>query len=431
MLPATLIKKKRNGGQLHREEIEAFFTGYLKGQVTDYQMSAFLMAVFFQGLSEEETLALTQIMWQSGKTLEFRRDRFSFFVDKHSTGGGGDKTSLILAPIVASLGYGVPMISGRALGHTGGTLDKLESIPGFRTRLSLEEFKAQVENLGCALIGQTEELAPLDRRLYALRDVTATVESIPLICASILSKKLAEGADGLVFDVKWGSGAFMKEYDQAKQLAQGLVGIAKGAGKRVRALLTDMNQPLGTFAGNSLEIKECVEILQGSRQYTDTRKLSLHLAAHMIQLAEPQLDFEECLRRCEASLENGKAMEMFEKVCLAQGGRLEALPLPKQSLPLLAPHSGQIVAMDTEAIGWIGVSLGMGRKTLEDKIQPTAGFEFHKKVGDLVEKGEPIVTLWGEDSFELEQYLKALQQTISVEEASSVTTYQLITQIID
>jgi pyrimidine-nucleoside phosphorylase len=406
-LPAEIIKKKRNGSVLSSEEIQQLIQKYTVGEIPDYQMSAWLMAVYFKGLNKEETHALTQAMLHSGRIMQFPKTP-EFKVDKHSTGGIGDKTSLILGPVVASLGIPVPMISGRGLGHTGGTLDKLESIPGFNTQLDLIEFEKMILENRISFIGQTLDICPADKKIYALRDVTATVESRPLICASIMSKKLAEGADGLVLDVKWGSGAFMKSFADAEALALDLQAIAKMAGKKCTAFITDMNQPLGRFAGNSLEIFECVEIMQGKKcltaegvdLYHDTRHLSLALSAHMVLLAGAAADYKSAYQLCENQIHNGKAFRKFEEMVHRQGGRLSELPKAKNTIVVQAESSGFVSEYNAELIGLAGIQLRAGRMKKEDSIEPTAGFEFHKKIADPIQKGEALFTIYG-DNFSL------------------------------
>lgn len=397
-VPAELIKKKRNGGVLTTAEIKSLIQGSTDGSLPDYQMAAFLMAVYFKGMNREETLTLTECMLHSGVVADFSKDP-GFRVDKHSTGGVGDKTSLILGPIVASCGVKVPMISGRGLGHTGGTLDKLESIPGFNVHLDLSRFEKQVRENGICFIGQTPEICPADRKIYALRDVTATVESLPLICASILSKKLAEGIDGLVLDVKYGNGAFMKTLGEAEHLAKLLMEVTKLHGKRVAALLTNMNQPLGRYAGNALEVRECVDILKGQRDplCEDTRHLSLILSAWMLKLAESSLEFEAALRKAEEALTSGRAMEKFEELCSLQGGRLRSLPAASGRDEVRAEKSGFISELDTEGIGYSCILLRAGRLHADDTLDHTAGIEFHKKIGDAVAEGETIFTVHGDD----------------------------------
>lgn len=402
--PAEIIKAKRNGRELSNDEINFLIKAYTSGELPDYQMSAWLMAVYFQGLSDRETLTLTQSMLNSGRIMKFPRTP-EFKVDKHSTGGIGDKTSLILGPVVASLGVPVPMISGRGLGHTGGTLDKLESIPGFNTQLSLDVFEKMIFENKISFIGQTPDICPADKQMYALRDVTATVESRPLICASIMSKKLAEGADGLVLDVKWGTGAFMKSLPDAEQLAISLQNIAKGAGRKCTALVTDMNQPLGRFAGNSLEVFECLEIMSNKKYlgpdgydlYSDTRHLSLALSAHMILLANKAPDYASAYALCEKQLESGAALEKFKEMVLVQGGQLDALPVTKNKFIMKAPQSGFIGSFNAEQVGLACIALKAGRLKKEDPIEPTSGVEFYKKIGDPIKQGEPLFAIYGSD----------------------------------
>jgi pyrimidine-nucleoside phosphorylase len=389
----------------------------LTNKIADYQMSALLMAINFRGMSESETLALTEAMLYSGEVIKFN-ETDHFYVDKHSTGGIGDKTSLILAPIVASLGIPVPMISGRGLGHTGGTLDKLESIPGFNTQLSLVEFKKMIKEIHVSLIGQTPTLCPADKKIYALRDVTGTVESLPLICASIMSKKLAEGINGLVLDVKFGSGAFMKSLSDARKLAHGLMSIAKGANKKVTALLTNMNQPLGTFAGNSLEVQECVDILSNASSsgypfHKETRELSLALSAHMVMMAKNG-SYVSALSDCEKSLASGRAMEKFEQICQIQGGHLKLLPKPTHKLEVKSQSSGFVNSFALEKIGWLNVEIGAGRKLVTDKIVPTAGMEFHVKIGSQVKVGDPLFTIYGEDLKKISAIQAPLLDTVQI-----------------
>lgn len=403
-LPAEIIKKKRNGHVLTSLEIQEFIQQYTDGRLPDYQMSALLMAIYFKGMTSEETVALTKAMLHSGVTVNLNHIQ-GFKVDKHSTGGVGDKTSLILGPIVAAAGVPVPMISGRGLGHTGGTLDKLESIPGFSTQKNLDEFVELVEKHLICFIGQTKEICPADKKIYALRDVTATVESLPLICASIMSKKLAEGIDGLVLDVKFGSGAFMKTAQDAEELARALMNIATGYGKSVTALLTSMNQPLGRFAGNSLEVKECLEILEGKKfisasgrdLYAETRDLSLRLSAEMLLMAKAGRNYEECLAIATETLESGKALKKFKELCEIHGGRLSEMKDPSHAVPVLADTDGFVQSFATESIGVVGILIRAGRAQVSDIIEPTAGIEFHVKIGDRVSRGDQLFTLYGAD----------------------------------
>ena len=414
-LPSEIIKKKRNRLELTEVEIQEFIKKYTSGEIPDYQMSALLMAIYFNGLSLQETLALTQAMLHSGRVMTFPRSP-EFKVDKHSTGGIGDKTSLILGPIVASLGIPVPMISGRGLGHTGGTLDKLESIPGFNTQLGLDEFEDMVFKNKISFIGQTLDICPADKKIYALRDVTATVESRPLICASIMSKKLAEGADGLVLDVKWGSGAFMKSFADAEALARDLQNIAKGAGKKCTALITDMNQPLGRYAGNSLEVFECVEIMKNQQHefYVDTRELSVALSAHMVLLAGRCKSYSEAYKLCDDQLVNGQALKKFEEMVERQGGKLSDLPVAKNSLVVKAEKSGFIASFNAETIGLAGISIKAGRAVKEDFIEPTAGIEFHKKIGQSVNSGDVLFTLYGKDPSLFPSAQKLLLESVQI-----------------
>lgn len=420
-LPAEIIKKKRNGSALSTDEINQFILGYARGEIPDYQMAALLMAIFFRSMNKEETLALTKSMLLSGEVVDFSSVP-GFKVDKHSTGGVGDKTSLILGPIVAAAGAPVPMISGRGLGHTGGTLDKLESIPGFNTQKSLEEFVDLVHKHLICFIGQTKEICPADKKIYALRDVTATVESLPLICASIMSKKLAEGIDGLVLDVKYGTGAFMKTPELAEELAVNLMSIAQGYGKKVTALLTNMNQPLGRFAGNSLEVDECVAIMKnekhfgyhGDDMYEDTRELSLQLSAHMLLLAGIGSNAQEAYLVAKETLESGRAYAKFEELCHIHGGDLKNVPRPRHSIVISSETEGYVHGFNTEKIGVTGIMIKAGRAQTTDIIAPTAGIEFHSKVGNYVRAGDPLFTLYGDDPSLLESAVSELKSAISI-----------------
>jgi pyrimidine-nucleoside phosphorylase len=401
MIPTEVIKSKRNQNSLSQKEIFDFIDGYTNGNIPDYQMSAWLMAVFLNGMNTEETIHLTQAMLDSGKKMDFSS---IFPVDKHSTGGVGDKTSLILAPIVAACGVPVPMMSGRGLGHTGGTLDKLESIPGFQVNLDLKAFHDMVKNHGLCFVGQTEEICPADKKIYALRDVTATVESLPLICASIMSKKIAEGIKGLVLDVKVGSGAFMKTKEDAEALAQGLLSIAKGHNIKAKALLTDMSQPLGRFVGNSLEVHECLSLLRSeplvgydSYSYADTLELSLQLASQMVAIGL-SIDLEEAQQRTRKVLDNGQAYEVFAQTCARQGGKIDRLPPLGPSLSVKASETGYLQSYNGEQIGLAGIEVNAGRKKSSDPIDPCSGFFIHKKLGDLVKAGDPIFEVFPGDA---------------------------------
>lgn len=419
-LPAEIIKKKRNRVALSEEEIQFFIRAYTDGKIPDYQMSALLMAIYLNSMTEPETLALTRAMLNSGSVVDLSLIS-GFKVDKHSTGGVGDKTSLILGPIVAAAGLRVPMISGRGLGHTGGTLDKLESIPGFNTQLSLEQFSAAIAAHNICFIGQTKDICPADKKIYALRDVTATIESLPLICASIMSKKLAEGIDGLVLDVKVGSGAFMKTLAQAEELSLSLMAIARGAGKKVATLITNMDQPLGRFAGNALEVQECVAIMKGEKIAEDTRELSLRLSAMMVWQGGLASSESEAYNLCEHILSSGKAFEKFEELCKIHGGVLKNLPRSQESVVVSSGTSGYVSEMKTEAIGIVGIKIKAGRAQVSDVIEPTAGIEFHKKVGESISAGEPLFTLWGANKSLLESVQQELLEatTISLQKPMS------------
>ncbi len=392
-----LIRKKRDGQELTREEIHFLISGYTSGAVPDYQVSAWLMAVVLKGMTRDELAALTEAMLHSGQILDLSALP-GCKVDKHSTGGVGDKTSLVIAPIVAAAGLKVPMISGRGLGHTGGTLDKLEAIPRFNVNLSLEEFHRVLSTCGCALIGQTAEIAPADKKMYALRDVTGTVESPYLICASIMSKKLAEGIDALVLDVKTGSGAFMKNEEDAVHLAQLMVETGNRMGKRVAALITDMDQPLGQYVGNALEVKEALHVLYG-RGPADLRDLCLELSAWMLFAGERVATLDEGRALASEMIRKTKAREKFREIIALQGGDTTVvddptrLPHARKMLPVASRTAGYVTAMNCELIGTASSVLGGGREKKEDAIDPAVGLVLHKKIGDHVAAGEPLCTL--------------------------------------
>ena len=392
-----LIHRKREGGALTGAELEWLIRGFTAGEIPDAQLAAFCMAVFFRGMTAEESLALTEAMLHSGEVLDLSGIPGAK-VDKHSTGGVGDKVSLPLAPLAAACGVKVPMVSGRGLGHTGGTLDKLEAIPRFRVDLPVERFVALVRDVGVGLIGQTARIAPADRKLYALRDVTATVESIPLIAASIMSKKLAEGIDGLVLDVKVGRGAFMKTPAEARRLAEALLGIGRGAGKRVTALLTAMDQPLGLAIGNALEVVESIELLRGGGP-ADLRELTVALTAEMLLLARLAPDLAGARRAVEAAIADGRGLAKLRQVVAAQGGDPRIvddpgrLPRAASLLPVASPADGVVEAIDGEALGLAAMALGSGRARVEDRIDPAVGLVLFKKVGDRVARGEPLLTV--------------------------------------
>ncbi|MBS1839534.1 MAG: thymidine phosphorylase [Acidobacteria bacterium] len=397
MRAVDLIRKKRDSGEHSREEIEFLISGYTRGEIPDYQLSAWLMAAWIRGLNRSELASLTEAMLYSGEVVNLS-DLPGKKVDKHSTGGVGDKTSLILAPIVAAGGLNVPMISGRGLGHTGGTLDKLESIPGFNTALTLKEFRRVLGECGMALIGQTAEIAPADKKIYALRDATSTVENIGLICASIMSKKLAEGIDALVLDVKTGSGAFMRNEDDAVKLAEVMVDTAKRMGKKAVALITDMDQPLGKFAGHSNEVIESIEVLKG-RGPKDLRDLSLDLSAWMFFLGERTPSVEEGRRLAETMVASGQALEKFRVGVGLQGGDesviddYSILPSARSRVDIGSSASGFLAATNCMEFGIALAMLGGGREKKEDKVDHGVGLEFHKRIGDRVEKDEPLVTI--------------------------------------
>jgi len=397
MTAREIILKKRDGKSLTESESNFFIHAYLRGEIADYQMSALLMAIYFQGMSFDETVTLTRIMRDSGEVVDFSHLP-GLKVDKHSAGGVGDKVSLILAPLVAAAGVYVPMISGRSLGHTGGTLDKLESIPGFKTRLPLSRFKKQVEEIGACLIGQTDEICPADRRIYAMRDATATVQSIPLICGSILSKKLAEGSNALVLDVKVGNGAIFKDAETAEELATHLIRTATAFNLNTVALLTDMSQPLGVAAGNWVEVCESIDVLQG-RGPEDTRKVTLALGAIMLQLAGKTQNLRSGMTQLGALLDDGTAWKKFLEIVRAQEGDTaflenpEKYPVPKHRVEVQAEREGFIAAINAREIGRLSMLLGAGRKTVDDMVDYTAGMFIHKKIGARVQKGEPLMTL--------------------------------------
>jgi len=399
MRAVDIIRKKRDAAELSPEEIAFLIDGATHDTIPDYQLSAFLMAVLWRGMTRAELAALTEAMLHSGVVLDLS-SLPAAKVDKHSTGGVGDKTSLILAPIVASPdSHGrrlyVPMISGRGLGHTGGTLDKLESIPGFDVNLSLDEFRRVLEKCGCALIGQTPEIAPADKKLYALRDVTATVESPYLICASIMSKKMAEGIDALILDVKTGDGAFMKKQPDAESLAELMVETGTRMGKKIVALITDMNQPLGRKIGNALEVEECIEILHG-RGPADLRDLSLELSAWMFLLGGRSQSLAEGRQLASEMIASGRARDTFREIIRAQGGDPRVvdnpglLPRARNETKIRAPRVGYVSAIRTEQTGVAGMLLGGGREKKEDAVDPAVGLVLEKKVGDRVESGDTL-----------------------------------------
>lgn len=402
MRAVDVIMKKRDGAELSREEIASLIDGYVSGSIPDYQVSAWTMAVFFKGMSARETADLTDVMLRSGKVMDLS-GMAGPFVDKHSTGGVGDKVSLVLAPMVAACGIKVPMMSGRALGHTGGTLDKLEAIPGYRTSLSEAEFREFIGRDGFAMTGQTSETVPADKKLYALRDVTATVESIPLITASILSKKAAEGAEALVFDVKSGPGAFMKTAEDAEALAQSLVSTGTAMGKRVVGVITDMTEPLGLKVGNFFEVEESLDCLEGAGP-DDLMEVTYRLGAWMLVAGGAAMTLQEGERRCRDAIRLGIARDLFLANVRSQGGRVDRLFelrgrwKARDSYEILAPASGFIAGIDAYKIGLAGVYLGVGRNRTTDPVFPDVGFVFKKKAGHEVTAGEHICTIYGKDA---------------------------------
>jgi pyrimidine-nucleoside phosphorylase/thymidine phosphorylase len=392
-----VIRKKRDGGELSRDEIDYLVNSYTRGDIPDYQVSAWLMAVVLRGMTRAETASLTDAMLHSGEVLNLS-SLAARKVDKHSTGGVGDKTSLVLAPLAAAAGVAVPMISGRGLGHTGGTLDKLEAIPGFNVNLPVAQFRRVLEACGCAMIGQTAEIAPADRKLYALRDVTGTVESPYLICASIMSKKLAEGIDALVLDVKTGSGAFMKGEKDAVFLAELMVETGERMGKKVVALITDMDQPLGRMIGNALEVVEVVEVLRGEGP-EDLRQLCIELAGWMLHLGGVADEVEDGKTQSEKLIASGKGLDRFRQMVELQGGDprvvddAKKLPQARHTTIVSSPKNGYLASLQCEQVGTACVILGGGRERKEDSVDPAVGIVLHKKVGDAVSVGETLATI--------------------------------------
>jgi pyrimidine-nucleoside phosphorylase len=411
-----LIKKKRENKTLSKEEIIYLINNYTKGKIPDYQFSAFLMATYFNGMSVEETAALTEAMLYSGIVINLDAIPGAK-VDKHSTGGVGDKTSLILAPIVAAAGVNVPMISGRGLGHTGGTLDKLEAIPGFRTDLNLTQYKNVIKKCGAVLIGQTKNIAPADKLIYALRDVTSTVESIPLITGSIMSKKLAEGIDGLVLDIKTGSGAFMKELKDAKALAKSLIDTAKAFDKKVIGIITDMNQPLGNYIGNWLEVVESVEALKG-KDIPDLMTVTYKLSGAMIYLGGKASSIDEGVSISKEMIKNGKAFDKFIEMVKLQKGDTSVLtnlfkyPKSKYSEEIVASKSGYLKEVDNYEIGMSALQLGAGRLTKDDIIEPKAGIIFNIKIGDKIQKGDVIAKLFTDKKKEIDSVKNRIEKAL-------------------
>jgi pyrimidine-nucleoside phosphorylase len=434
MRPLDLIRKKRDGGELSSDEIQFLVSAYTHDEIPDYQMAAWLMAVLIRGMNGPELSALTGAMLHSGEVLDLC-DIPGAKVDKHSTGGVGDKTSLIIAPVVAAGGVIVPMISGRGLGHTGGTLDKLQSIPGFNINLSLGEFRRILKACGCGLIGQTAEIAPADKKLYALRDVTATVESPNLICASIMSKKLAEGIDGLVLDVKTGSGAFMKTEKDSVHLAELMVETGERMGKKMVALITDMDQPLGLKIGNALEVEECIETMKGGGP-ADLREVSVELAAWMFYLAEKTQSVDQGRQLASQLIANGSALRKFREIISQQGGDPgviddpQRLPRARRQSPFPSSTSGFIDNIQCEQVGIASLVLGGGREKKEDVIDPAVGLVLHKKVGDPIREGEPLCTIHYNSDAHLADARNLLQQAYRIAGQPPATKRPLIHRII-
>jgi pyrimidine-nucleoside phosphorylase len=434
MRPLDLIRKKRDGGELSSDEIGFLVHSYTHDEIPDYQMAAWLMAVLIRGMGGSELSALTSAMLHSGEVLDLS-DLPGAKIDKHSTGGVGDKTSLIIAPVVAAGGVTVPMISGRGLGHTGGTLDKLQSIPGFNINLSLSEFRRVLKACGCGLIGQTAEIAPADKKLYALRDVTATVESPNLICASIMSKKLAEGIDGLVLDVKTGSGAFMKTEKDSVHLAELMVETGERMGKKMVALITDMDQPLGLKVGNALEVEECIEVMQGAGP-ADLREVSVELAAWMFYLAGRTPGVDQGRQLASDLIANGSALKKFREIITQQGGDPgviddpRRLPQRRHRSPLPSPSSGFVSSIQCEQVGIASLVLGGGREKKEDIIDPAVGLLLHKKVGDPVREGETLCTIYYNSDARLAEARSLLQQAYRLAEKPPDARQPLIHRVI-
>ena len=430
MIPAEIIQRKRDGKALTVDELRFFIRGYTDGTLPDYQMSALLMAIFFKGMDYREISVLTELMLTSGERMDFSHLK-AYRADKHSTGGVGDKVSIILGPLLAAAGLAIPMISGRGLGHTGGTLDKLETIPGFRTGLSLDEFRQAVETIGIAMIGQTADICPADKKIYALRDVTGTVQSIPLICGSIMSKKIAEGIQGLVLDIKTGNGAFMKTAEQARKLADHLVRIGQDFGVKTDPVFTSMNQPLGRFAGLWCEMLESFDCLRGHGP-ADTMEVTYILGSKLLLQAGLATDEAEAIELQQKLIIDGSAYAKFREMIHNQAGDgtilddPTTLHQPAYRQDFFAPASGYIQAMDTYRIGLATVSLGCGRLKTNDSVDPTAGMEFLRKIGDEVSAGQVLIHCFNSDSGKLQEALSLLPGTITI--GPDPATHQLILQ---
>lgn len=434
MNAVEIITKKRDGKDLSRDEIRWMIQRYVAGEIPDYQMSALLMAVYFNGLDPDETAALTESMIQSGDQFDLNIIP-GIKVDKHSTGGVGDKVSLVLAPLVAAAGVPVPMMSGRGLGHTGGTLDKLEAIPGFRTQLSKSEFRDILNKAGFAMIGQTESIVPADRHLYALRDVTGTVPSIPLICSSIISKKKAEGANALVLDVKVGNGAFLPNRKATLSLAQNLVRLGENVGLKTRALLTSMDQPLGLTVGNWLETREAIEALRGHGP-DDLMEVTFQLGGLMCVLGGVVKSKAEGIQLLKNKLDSGEGLERFIRMTEMQDGDVSVIENPDtyshhaKAIDVLSPNSGTLIEMNTREIGMLSVSLGAGRVKKEDAVDPSAGIVLHKKIGDTVQKGKRIATLYTNRSNDQEEFIRRYNEAVRISETEDPVVPRLINEMI-
>lgn len=421
-----IILKKREGLELNREEITFWVDGYVKGEIPDYQIASLLMAIYFKGLSENETSYLTEVMMNSGDRVNLQNIP-GIKADKHSTGGVGDKTSLVLAPIIAAAGIKVAKMSGRGLGHTGGTIDKLESIPEMKVNLSPEEFIENLQNIGIAMVGQSANLVPADKKLYALRDVTATVDSIPLIASSIMSKKLAIDSDVIVLDVKYGSGAFMKSLESAIELSKTMVKIAKNMGRKAAAIISDMDKPLGAAVGNALEVREAINTLKGKGP-EDFRELCITLAAQTVYLAGQVSSIEDGKILASDLLDNGAALKKFQDFISAQGGDPgivddeSILPQAQYRLTVLSNKSGYVSSIDTKSIGIAGMKLGAGRITKEDVIDPAVGIMIHKKTGDWVDKGETLAMIHANDENIVDEAKKLLLETIVIDDIKPKVT---------
>jgi pyrimidine-nucleoside phosphorylase/thymidine phosphorylase len=435
MRAVDIIRKKRDGEDLSRAEVEWMVSGIARCEVADYQWSALLMAIYMRGMNETETAALTEAMMHSGTVVDLGSIP-GLKIDKHSTGGVGDKTSLILAPIAAAAGVPVPMVSGRGLGHTGGTLDKLEAIPGFRVDLDLDQYKEVLNRCGLVMIGQTDEIAPADKFLYALRDATATVESIPLIAASIMSKKLAEGIDGLVLDVKTGNGAFMQDEEDAVRLATTMCEIGRSMGKKMVALITRMDQPLGCAVGNAVEVMESVECLRGNGP-ADLMDLSIELAAEMIVMGERAASLDEARAVCRRVVADGSALERFHGMVAAQGGNPDSLrdpsrlPAARRRIDLPATRTGVVRGLAARPIGQATMLLGAGRARVDSSIDPSVGVVLHKKVGDPVREGEPLCTILVNDESRLGEVSTLIAGAYTISDEPAIAAPLILTRLSD